>query len=76
MTETQTIISQNKKILQLLGEKSKPHWVKASVVIELTGWGAQKMRKAREDGTLIYKNEDGYWYDLNKLNSYFIKTKA
>ncbi len=49
-------------------------WVKASVITGLTGWNNEKMRQARLNGHVKYKEQDGkFFYLLESLNHLFIK---
>ena len=54
--------------------KQPETWVKSTVIIELTQWNAEKMRSARKHGYITWKkNETGFWYLLESLNSIFYK---
>lgn len=62
-----------RELKALKGPQQK--WVKSSVIIELTGWNKEKMRSARDNGLITWKTDDkGYWYDLNSLHPYLIKS--
>ena len=70
-----------RKIDKLIEKAYRPLWVKASVVTGLTQWNAEGMRQARENGYIEYKTiETGekkeFWYNLNSLDSRFIKRTA
>lgn len=74
-----TLTGHYKAIIRRLDQycKPKPHWVKATVITELTGWNSGKMLQARGNGSLVFKKEGNtYWYDLNQLNPLFIKNKT
>lgn len=68
------------RIERLLRDLSKPkaRWVRASVIVELTGWNGGKLRSGRESGAVVWKKEkDGtIWYDLNSIHPYLIKQPA
>lgn len=54
--------------------KVKPSWVKATTILELTGWDAFKLRQARVNKTISFKKEGkSYFYDLNSIHPYLIK---
>jgi len=56
-------------------KKSKPKWVKARDIAELTGWDNNRIRRARENNVIIFKVIDGErMYDLNSLPHLFIKS--
>ena len=56
--------------------KSKPHMVRASVILEVTGWTSRRLRQARDAGEIAYREENGtYRYDLNSLHPYMLKSK-
>lgn len=56
-------------------KKSKPKWVKASDIKDLTGWDTNKMRRARINEVVIFKIINGERvYDLNSLPDQFIKS--
>lgn len=53
---------------------SNAYWVKASWVMELTGWDKRKMQKAREQKIVVTKKtESGILYDLNSIHPLLIK---
>lgn len=57
-------LSQVKKMLQ----KREEQWVKVSVIVQLTGWDKEALRRARNRGEIKYKkNKTGIWYDANSL---------
>lgn len=58
---------------------SKPYWVKASWIMDVTGWDKEKMRRAREQKVVISKGDkaSGILYDLNSIHpQLFIKKAA
>lgn len=77
-SQLEAIKKQNEAILRRLDNlaRKSAKWVRASVITDLTGWDGQGMRRARENGSIEFeKRADGYWYDLNSLHPYLIKTK-
>ncbi|MDI3319963.1 hypothetical protein [Pinibacter soli] len=53
-------------------------WVKAHIITTLTGWDNQAMRRARQQNLINYRRLDevnGYEYELESLNSIFIKNQ-
>jgi hypothetical protein len=66
-----------RKLDLLLSEKRKKKLVKATVITELTGWDANRMRKARRNNDLHWEKKDGsIVYDLNSLDKKFLKQSA
>ena len=64
-----------KRIESILENKhSKRTWVKVSIVQELTGWDKFFLQKARENGLIKFKEEDGkFTYLLESIPEVFIK---
>lgn len=72
-----------KKLRQLVEAQPRVRktWVPASVITELTGWDKEKMRWARVNGLIEFKNQKAdreskqknYRYHLESLNPIFIK---
>lgn len=54
---------------------NKCYWVKASWIMEVTGWDKEKMRQAREQNVVITKGDKatGILYDLNSIHPLLIK---
>jgi hypothetical protein len=74
MSEIARLEKKLDQLLSLVKENKKPTWVRASVITSLTGWSAEKMRQARENGYVKYKESEGsYLYDLNSINDKFFK---
>lgn len=71
MSDTARLEKKVDRLLKLM--QPRPMWVRASVITSLTGWTNQKMRQARENGYIEYKEEDGLWYNLTSLNEKFLK---
>lgn len=68
-----------KKLSVLLKQEaeSSAMWVKARVVTEITGWNNEKMRQARINGYIKYKDvKEGRFYDLNSLPEIFKVNKV
>jgi phosphoenolpyruvate synthase/pyruvate phosphate dikinase len=60
---------------QLKAKKSE--WVKSPIITKLTGWDANKMRIARNNGYIQWKkNTTGFWYDLSSINEKFLNKKS
>ena len=54
--------------------KPRPYKVRASVILELTGWTNERLRQARENGEIRFTTPDkSYRYDLNSLHPYMLK---
>ena len=53
----------------------KETWVKASTVMEMTGWDREEMRRARKNNFVKFKKdkENGLWYSVESIPKYFIK---
>lgn len=61
------IYNQNKRILAVL-ENKKRQWVKVTVIVKMTGWGHEKLRIARENGSVVWKRDKkGIWYDAASI---------
>lgn len=61
---------------RLLKEAKKPCWVKAETVFEFTGWDKERLRRERNNQTITWKKENGYFYDLNSIHPLFLKKTA
>jgi len=64
--------------IKLLTEKAeKRSWVKVGFIMQVTGWDAQGMRKARENGLVKRRRskEKGIEYLLESIPDMFIKNK-
>lgn len=69
-------LSRIEKLLEALN-KPKPTWTKVSAVRHLTGWDANKIRRAREVGLIEWKRENGgFFYNINSLNPLFYQKTA
>lgn len=55
---------------------SKTLWVKAKEIMEATGWNKFQMHKARTNGWVKFKKENGIWYDLRSVPNEFIKRQV
>lgn len=67
------------KIERLLTEKKeKGVWVKVSFIMDITGWNAEQMRRARQQGLIKYRKdpEKGFIYELESLPTMFVKTPS
>jgi hypothetical protein len=78
---TTDIARLERKIDKLIEKAYRPLWVKARVITGLTAWNNEKMRQARENGYVEYEErKEGdkkvFWYNLNSLDSRFIKQSA
>lgn len=64
-----------RKLSMMIPEKKKT-WVKISFVTALTGWDNNKMRQAREQGLVEWKDdkEHGRMYNVDSINPIFFKT--
>lgn len=79
MTENEKILKKLDRLERLVGmlvkEDIKPQWVKASTVISLTGWDRNRMERARKNGDIEFKKQNGIWYNLKTLPTIFLKTE-
>lgn len=64
-----------RKLDQLINQQNKKTWVKVSIITEVTGWNGDFLRKARENGLVKYRDNNGYEYLLESINPLFIKPK-
>lgn len=67
----------NAKLAALLELQSKPKkatWIGPRKVVALTGWTATQLFRARQAGTVQYKESTGggYLYDLNSIDEKLI----
>jgi hypothetical protein len=63
--------------LERLLTSTKTNWVKSPIITGLTGWDANKMRLARNNGYINWKKDsNGFWYDLNSIHEKFLIKKA
>ena len=58
--------------------KNKTFWVKVSWIKDVTGWGKEELRQARESNMITWKHtpEDGFLYDLNSIHPIFHNKKT
>jgi hypothetical protein len=65
------------KLTNLYRPPNSPTWAKVSWVAELTGWNGEKMRQAREQGLVKWKNDPkkGRLYNLDSISPMFIQKK-
>jgi len=61
----------DKKLNELLASrKAEKQWVKASDILRLTGWTADKLRYRRQDGLIEFKKtEKGWFYNATSIPS-------
>lgn len=61
--------------LSFIASEKKKTWVKVGFVTDLTGWDHEKMRQAREQGLVEFKDDatKGRLYNLDSINPIFIK---
>jgi len=82
MPPTVTIESLHRELVQikkmLTEQKEKGTWVKVSFIMDITGWNAEQMRRARQQGLIKYRKdpEKGFIYELESLPTMFIKAKS
>lgn len=64
--------------LNKIQNANRPYWVKATWIMEVTGWDKEKMRQAREQKVVITKGDrcSGILYDLNSIHPLLIKKTA
>jgi hypothetical protein len=62
--------------LEKIAFRKTQTWVKASVIMEITFWDKEGMRKAREQNLIKWKKENGFYYLLESLPEIFIKQTA
>lgn len=61
--------------LSVISSEKKKTWAGAIWVMELTGWDKYKMRQAREQGLVEWKDDakQGRLYNIDSINQLFIK---
>lgn len=64
------------KLTALLNKPAKQTWASVSFVTLLTGWSKEKMRQAREQNIITYRENKtgGYEYLLESIPTQFLKT--
>lgn len=51
-------------------------WVSVTEVVKRTGWNKEGMRRAREQGLVKWKKENGsFFYDLTSIHEMFLINK-
>lgn len=78
MTDNELILKKLERIERMVTdlrkEEKKIQWVKASLIIQLTGWDRNRMERARKNGDIEYKRQNkSIWYNLNSLPKIFYK---
>lgn len=65
----------DRKLAAIAAEKKKGTWVKVGFVTDLTGWDREKLRQAREQGLVEFKEDAklGRVYNLESIPPMFIK---
>lgn len=63
-----------RKLSMLMQERKKGGWVTAPVVAKLTGWDKYGLYKARQNGYVQYKKQDGkFLYDVESIHPIHFK---
>jgi len=67
-----------RKLSGLLQTQKQLHWAKVGFVEELTGWDRDKMRRARDQGLVKWKDDPikGRLYLLESIPQLFIKRQS
>lgn len=66
-----------RKLEALTKQTRRRQWVKVGTISELTGWNYHRLARARANGEVEFKKEDGkFFYDLNSVNPVFIRTRT
>lgn len=75
MTTVQRIQRLQATVDKIVEKEEKPVFVKVSFVVAKTGWTAQKLRQARQQGLVEWeKRDDGFWYNIRSIDPiFFIK---
>ena len=65
------------KLERLMSRPEKRTYVKVGIIQELTGWNASFLRKARENGLVEFREQDGkFFYVLESVDEKFLIKKA
>lgn len=66
-----------RQLAELTAIKKKETWVSCSWVSMITGWNKEKLRQARNQKIVEYKESEtgGYLYKLESIPEQFIKQK-
>jgi hypothetical protein len=62
--------------LEKIAFRKTQTWVKASVIMEVTGWDKKDMYKARQQNLIKWKKENGFYYLLESIPEIFIKKQT
>ncbi len=67
----------HREIKALREVQTRATWVSPSWITDLTGWNKEKLRMARQQGIVKYKESDGggYLYQLESIPQQFILNK-
>lgn len=67
----------HREIKSLKASHEKATWVSSSWVTEVTGWNKERLRMARQQKIIEYKDSPGggYLYKLESIPEIFIKQK-
>lgn len=67
----------NEKLNALAAGQRKETWVPVNWVTDLTGWDKEKLRQARQNKIIEFKDSPGggYLYKLESIPEIFIKQK-
>jgi hypothetical protein len=73
-TRLQRIEKSLRALLLSLKQDPKAIWVKVAFIQEVTGWNAERLRQARQQGIIKFKKiSEGMFYDVNSLHPFFKK---
>lgn len=80
MTKEELILKKLDRLERLVGmlvkEEIKAQWVKASTVISLTGWDRNRMERARKNGDIEFKKQNGIWYNVKSIPPVYLKKQT
>lgn len=75
----ETEIARIKQLLERLDKNSRPkqNWVSVSWITSITGWNGEKLRQAREQGIVQFRDKStgGYEYLLQSVPDQFLINK-
>jgi hypothetical protein len=64
----------NDKLNKIMEKQRQEHWVKVGFITQVTGWSAETLRQARQQGLVQWKdNVDGRFYLLESIPEIFIR---
>lgn len=71
---TKRVAELEKTVARLRGKQET--WIKVSDVVRLTGWDKERLRRARLNGEIKFKDDNGRFYLLESISTIHLKQSA